>query len=395
MQADVSVVLVEGTLNNLGVIRSLSSGGMPIYVLGTTRNCAAGWSRYCTFIRIPSLKGDSLISSLLALGKKLGNRPVLIPGGDQSVETVSVHRDAIETYYRLSMPSPEVVRSLADKSLFQSFAEREGLPVPRAVTVADLSDLGLLESLIPPLILKPADKTLVIAGQVERALRAQTLAEARNCVVRMLPHASKIIVQEWVDGPDNEIFFSLFSCNRESNLIGIFTGRKLVCSPPEIGVTAICVSAPEVADELRELVIRFVSKVKYRGLGSLEFKRDSRTGRFIVIEPTVGRADWQEEIATLSGVNLPLLTYRAELGLPTSLNGQKSLPVAWRSSAEHKRPPGRSLSGTRIIDGFFRWSDPLPALYYYGLERFLYRIWRRSGTLRRQFTGLQERRTDG
>ncbi len=395
MHSDVSVVLVEGTLNNLGVVRSLSIGRMPIYVLETTRNCAAGWSRFCTFVRVPGLKGNDLIDSLVALGTKLGDRPVLLLGGDQSVETVSTHRDKIEPLYRVSLPSAEMVCTLADKSSFQALAEREGFPVPRAVTVTTKAELQLLQSLLPPLIIKPADKTLVIRGMVERAVRANTLAEAQTTVARMLKGAPRIIIQEWIDGPDNEIYFTLFSCDHHGKMIGVFTGRKLVCSPPEIGNTAICMAAPQAADELRALALQFVARVGYRGLGSLEFKRDSRTGRFILIEPTVGRTDWQEEIATLCGVNLPLLTYWAELGRPAVVNAGTVTPVAWRSSIAHRSPPGALLPGTRVIDGFFRWSDPLPAIQYYCVDRLASRIWRGGRRFYRRFTGTLERGTHG
>jgi D-aspartate ligase len=379
-KSNVPVVLVEGTLNNLGVVRSLSLGRMPIYVVSTSRNCAAGWSRFCTFVRTPQVKGHELIDTLIALAKKLEQRPVLILGGEQSVDTVSRHRNEIQSLYRMSLPAADMVCALSDKILFQNLAEREALPVPPAVAVAATSDLELLESLIPPVIIKPADKTLAINGLVERAVRADTLQEAQATTTRMLSRAARVIVQEWIDGPDDEIFFTLFSCDSGSNVIAMFTGRKLVCSPPQIGNTAICVAAPEAQDELQALALEFIARVRYRGLGSLEFKRDSRTGRFMIVEPTVGRTDWQEEIATLCGVNLPLLTYKAALGQLATVGSKPVRSVAWRSSIEHRLPARSVMQGSRIVDGFFRWSDPLPAVYHYGIDRFASRILRRART---------------
>src|SRR5690349_7934509 len=170
MRSDVPVVLIEGTLNHLGVVRSLSIDQMPIYVVATSRNCAAGWSRFCNFVQTPSLKSHALIDTLVALGRRLGHHAVLFPGGDQSVDTVSTYRDEIEPLYRMNLPAAETVRALRDKTLFQNLAEREGFPVPRAVTVAATSELKLLQSLMPPLIIKPADKTLAINGLLERVV---------------------------------------------------------------------------------------------------------------------------------------------------------------------------------------------------------------------------------
>jgi D-aspartate ligase len=370
----VPAVVVGGTLNALGVVRSLSRGKMPIYLLETTRQCAGGWSSHSEYVAVAALGGRGLIDALIKLGRRLACRPVLILTSDESVSCVSERRQEIEPLFRISLPSREMVRALADKTLFQELAEREGFVVPRAVCVNDVASLELIRTLQLPLIMKPADKTLVLRGIVERAVRVDTLAEARRRGVQMLACAPRLIVQEWIDGPDTELFFTLFSCDGEGRLLGLFPGRKLLCYPPAIGSTAVCVAAPEVAGELLAPTLEFIRRVGYRGLGSLEFKRDLNSGRFVIIEPTVGRTDWQEEIATVCGVNLPLRTYQGELGMPQETDGSCFPQVAWCTSASFRAP---LACGMRTVDGFFRWSDPLPALYHYGYERVLMRLWSR------------------
>lgn len=381
----VPAVIVGGTLNGLGVVRSLAPAQVPIYVLDISRRCPAAWSRYCRFVRTPSLDGHELIETLVALASQLANRPVLILTTDSSVVTISAERQRIEPLYRLSLPSLEMVDALADKTAFHALADREGFPIPHGICVAGERDLPRIRALIPPLVIKPADKVLVLDGVVERAVRADTTDEAEVAAARMLLCTPRLIVQEWVEGPDTEIFFTLFACDRQSRVIGLFSGRKITCSPPAIGSTAVCVAAPEVADELRAKTLRFIARTDYQGLGSLEFKRDSRTGQFFIIEPTVGRTDWQEEIATLCGVNLPLLVYCNEVGLAEPLRVYRPVgPVAWRSSREFRPPPMMSGPKLRMIDGYMRWSDPAPALYYYGYERCAHRIWRRATARRRR-----------
>ncbi len=379
MQPSISAVVVGGNLNALGVVRSLSQGRMPLFVVETTRQPAACWSRHARFVRTPSLEGSALIETLVELGLRLADRPVMILTGDQCVEAVSAARDRIEPLYRISLPSVDIVRALADKDEFQRLAEREGFRVPRGVAVSRLEECAQIARLTAPVILKPADKTLVLAGIAERAVRADTIAAAEQAARRMLRQAPRLIVQEWIDGPDTEIFFSLFSCDRDGRLLGLFPGRKLVCSPPMIGNTAVCAAAPEAAAELAHQTQRFVERVGYRGLGSLEFKRDRRSGEFVIIEPTVGRTDWQEEIATLCGINLPLITYRAEAGLPVPAPPQSwANSPAWRATLRYRAPHGLLPANTRLVDGFWRWSDPLPAVHYYVYERGVQRLWRRA-----------------
>jgi D-aspartate ligase len=373
----VPAVVVGGNLNGLGVVRSLVRGRMPIYLVDTSRRCPAAWSRHCQFVPSPALEGPELMRTLRQLATRSASRPVLFLTGDHCVDTVSAHRAEVQSLYRIGLPDARTVTSLADKALFHLLAEREHFAVPRTIAISSRAEIAQLANLVPPLVLKPADKKLEIRGVVPRAVAVDSHAQARAVAKDMLLCAPTIVVQEWIDGPDSEIFFTLFSCDRRNEIIALFVGRKLVCSPPAVGSTVLCVAAPEVAEELCATTRRFVSRIGYCGLGSLEFKRDSRTGRFLIVEPTVGRTDWQEEIATLCGINLPLLTYWAELDRP--LPRCEALPrsVAWRSSAEY-RTPGEFLGAdVPVIDGYLRWADPVPALFHYGYERFALRVWNR------------------
>ena len=366
----VPVVVVNSSLNALGVIRSLAPGRMPIYMVTTTRLCPAAWSRFCRVVRFPSLHGRALIDGLKRLGQRLDERPVLILTGDAEVEAVSTFREELEPLFRISLPSKEMVTLLADKTLFQKYAEREQFPVPRSIVITNSAELQLLAGLTPPLVIKPGDKTLVLSGQVERAVRADTLERAHTEAARMLVLAKRLVVQEWVDGADTEIYFTLFACDSKSHVLTLFPGRKLVCDPPAVGSTAVCVAAPEQASALGALTRQFIARVGYKGIGSLEFKFDRRDGKFFIIEPTVGRTDWQEEIATLCGANIPLMTYWAEVGQQMQETSRGTEDVVWRSSIEHRVPPGLLAPHSRVLDGYFRLADPLPGIYYYGIEKF-------------------------
>jgi predicted ATP-grasp superfamily ATP-dependent carboligase len=192
----------------------------------------------------------------------------------------------------------------------------------------------------------------------------------------MLKLAGSVVVQEWIDGPELNLFFTLFTCDSRGEVQAIFSGRKIVCSPPGVGNTALCIAAPDEAPVLERLTRNFIQLSDFRGLGSMEYKRDARTQEFVIIEPTVGRTDWQEEIATLSGVNIPLAEYRSILGLPVGQMRPKAAGVAWQASMRHRPTPGILPEGTRVQGGHFRPEDPGPALFHYGYERFAGRAFR-------------------
>jgi predicted ATP-grasp superfamily ATP-dependent carboligase len=109
MNIGIPAVVVGGTLNALGVIRSLSYGHMPLFVVETSRQAAACWSRYCRFLAAPSLDGVPLVDTLVRLGTRFRSGPVLILTSDECVDTISAARGEVETLYRISLPSPEIV----------------------------------------------------------------------------------------------------------------------------------------------------------------------------------------------------------------------------------------------------------------------------------------------
>jgi predicted ATP-grasp superfamily ATP-dependent carboligase len=407
-----SVVVVGEGLNCLGVIRSLAGAGVPVVAVTTTRRCVVGCSRFAQVEPLPALEGRALVDGLVSLGRRLGGRPVLMLGGDRQVAAVNEARAELEPLFRIALPPPERVRALADKALFQAFAEANGLPVPRTVVVNGSDGLARLDELVPPLVLKPADKAQVLSGHVDRALRVETLAEARTAAARMSRAAGSVVAQEWIEGDDSDIYFALFACGRDGRIAGMFCGRKLVCEPPGVGNTAMCAPAGAAAAEIGALAARFVSVSEYRGIGGIEFKRDRRTGRFLIVEPTVGRTDWQAEIATLNGVNLPLLAVLDELGEPprpapsaeaaagptptpapastsaatashATIAVRAVAPQAWRSSVTYRRPRATLADDVRMVDGWFRLGDPLPGVYHYLVDAFARRAVRRLGRLLR------------
>ena len=98
----------------------------------------------------------------------------------------------------------------------------------------------------------------------------------------------------------------------------------------------------------------------------MEYKRDRRDGRFYMVEPTVGRTDFQEEVATVNGVNIPLAAYRHEVRVAPVHVERVSLPRLWRESVIDRwaqegrnQPSVESAIPHRTVDAYFRWTIPV------------------------------------
>jgi predicted ATP-grasp superfamily ATP-dependent carboligase len=360
--------VVGGSVAGLGVVRSLSKTSASIVVFDTSRFNAALWSRHCKGRVIASLSGVRLIDELKTAGSSFAQRPLLILTQDATVEAVSAWREELEPYYRLLLPPPDIVDLFNDKGKFHDFATRENFSVPESVVVRGFEDLIRIEALRLPLIVKPARKSVLQDSGLDRAARFERLEDAMAHCRALMKFDAHAIVQEWVDGPDDEIFFCLFFCDPSGQPLLFFTGRKLSAFPAGVGSTATCIAAPEAHAQLKALTVRLTSMTRYAGIGGLEFKRDARTREFMIIEPTVGRTDWQEEIATLSGANIPAAAWMYAMGQSIASVDTGSVGLAWRTSLKHRSPASLREADVRIVDGYWRADDPVPGLIFYGIE---------------------------
>lgn len=362
-----AAVVIGADLNGLGVIRSLGAASCPIYVVDETRWHAGCWSNLSRTILVDALSGPAFVADLMRLGMRIGGRPFLIPTSEPALAAISPARGELASVFRFDLPSEAMVEVLQNKARFHEFALAHGLPVPRSVVLGSKADLAGLRGLELPIILKPAEKEPVHAGAIDRIYRLESYAEAEAIAGRLLDLTPELVAQDWIEGPDEGIYFSLFFRASQGDDGPLFFGRKLACSPPAIGSTAFCVPAPEARDALETVTRRFLACSNYRGVGSLEFKWDEQRREFFIIEPTVGRTDWQEELATLNGVNIPLAAYRDAVGL-APLRPEPSAPAAWREHLGRRLPAGRLPPGVRVYDGYWRASDPLPAVFYYPIR---------------------------
>jgi D-aspartate ligase len=371
MTNTVPAVVIGAGLNGLGVVRSLARGRVPTILADTTRMRAAMWSRFSRGIVLEQIYGRGLVDGLLAIQKKLRTRPVLILTDELAVNTVSENRDELIGAYRFHLPPQHIVTMLQNKARFHEFAEQHALPVPRTIIVKPDTPLARLSELPFPVIVKSSKRGVSDFDGIKSAYLAATLKDAENLCQRLLESAEELVVQEWIDGPDSNICFSQFYFGHNPDHFKIFAGRKLALHPAKVGNAALCLAAAEVIDTLEPLIAKFLDLTEFRGMGTLEFKWDTRQRQFVIIGPAAGHTDRQHEIATLSGVNLPLADYLDEVGLPPIPPTAIDRTVAWRKSAFFGNELPTLSPGTRIYDGYWRLNDPMPGLFAYahvGLE---------------------------
>jgi predicted ATP-grasp superfamily ATP-dependent carboligase len=390
----VSAIVVGAGLNALGIVRSLAAGGVAIHVLGRSDGIAMR-SRHGCKHSLPDTGDDTLVRALqhlLALPSiPKGSRPVLFLTEESAVRTVSQRRAELLPHFRIDLPAADILHALMDKTDFQALAQAAGGLIPPAIGISGAADLPCLTALRYPAVLKPAYKHYGYGALFQKAYVVASADEAAARWREIAPVLPDLIVQEWIPGRDSDIYFCLQYLSSDGVAVASFVGRKLRSWPPRIGGTASCIAAPEHDAELTGLTHDFFRAVGFVGMGSMEYKRDCRNGRFYMIEPTVARTDFQEEVATLNGINIPLAAFLHQVGASSVPCTIPSPPRLWREPVTDRwaRESGSGARPEAAIahvarDAYFRLNDPMPAIAA---------IWRRLAARWRLLRGKASSRT--
>ena len=301
--------------NGLATVRALGRSGVPVIGLDANLGQPTAQSRYCIRVACGDVRSEEgLLGALLELGRALPHKGVLFPSGDLNLLVVSEHRARLAPYYHVALPDHEIVRLVLDKQAFYGWAAQHGFDIPRTHLLRSEDPRTLAKELRYPVLVKPH---LRDAGwrskhgvKLYEAHSADELVRAVESLAR--DHA-QLLLQECIPGGEDQLVFSLTYLDPRLEPLGMFTGRKLRQFPPRFGTSSMAQSHwdPEVAE--RSLAV--LRALRYRGYGSVEFKRDPRDGILRIIEVT-GRTWYPHGLATACGVNLPYLAYREMLGLP-------------------------------------------------------------------------------
>ena len=333
-------VVIGDELNALGIVRSLGTAGVPVIKVVTHPHALSAQSRYGKKMVVTQTEGESLVEKLLELSRQLPGKPVLFVTEEKTVRTISQSRDRLLDCYRFRMPRHDRLMTLMHKQGFQELAEAAGAPIPAVVQLQSVADIPKLQQLSYPCVLKPTVKDYAYGARFAKAYIVQSSEEAAARYLEIAPVCSDLVVQQWIEGGDDDIYFCLQYVG-DQGPVASFTGRKLRSWPPRIGGTASCTAA------------------------------------------------W--EVATLNGVNIPLAAYRFETGQPTLPVTRPSRDMAWREPlidrwSQEQQPDTvpRGLGEANVVDAYFRLSDPLPWVHWMGE-----RVGQRWHYLRTRLAGKQ------
>lgn len=397
-QSPTAVVIGLGNFVGLQTVRILHEKKVPVLGIADTPKNPFSRTNACERVLFADTTGDAFIQTLIEIGPDFSQKAVLFPCSDVTVLAISRNRQTLDPFYHILLPAPDVVETLMDKTLFYPFAKEAGLAIPETFLLHSRQEAEQAAAALRyPATLKPPVKTrewMDGAGGA-KAYKVNSSEELLALYDRCCAWADMLMVQEWIEGPET----GLVSCNSYHDANAkprvTFTARKLRQWPRQTGYSSLgeeC-RCPEVLEE----TLRLFAAVNYHGLGYLEMKHDVRTGKYIIIEPNIGRPTGRSAICEAGGVELLYTAYCDAAGWPLPENRVqqfigakwiywlcdiKSAFAAWRQGELTLKEWAHSLRGKKR-SAVFSWTDPAPFwLKLFSstrktLSRYFKKLWKR------------------
>lgn len=313
----------------LAITRSLGAQGHAVFVSAPARRSIAGTSRYCRseYLQPPAQAGPEALAVSLASIVARAEPAVVIGVTDRSLIALYALPPAV---LGGRMPPPDAGRFTAasDKVRLFTLCHDVGIDTPEGFVAQGgmVPSSDELSTLGAPLVVRPAHSW---RAENEHWIQGSVSYEAnRDAVVRRVEADPALrtpyLIQEKISGEG----CGLFLLAHEGRIVVAFSHHRLREKPPSGGVSTLCASAA-VPDDLLEPARRFATALRWSGLAMLEFKRDHRSGRPLLLE--VNARPWGSlALASAAGLDFPGDLLRLTQGVePRSRTFREGVRLRW------------------------------------------------------------------
>ena len=310
-----SAALVIGfTIQGLAIARALSREGVTVYAIergDESRSFSLKHpvfhSRYARFSFYESLLGEDLVEALLDVREKIPERTVVLyPASDNTVNVLASHWERLADHYVLSWSDcRHDVANIILKGALPAYCDAVGVRYPKTEVVETDRDVeACADKLQFPVLVKP--------NKPASSFKTHVCSNTKELLdfVRAQSENWPLVVQEWIDGPDSNLYFYTCFLAGGKECFGL-AGRKVRASPPGLGRATVIetVSDPGVSEAAQILLGAF----DISGPVAMEFKKDN-DGKYWFIEANVGRTEYCVDLSIQAGFNIPYVEYNYALG---------------------------------------------------------------------------------
>ena len=371
------VLIVNCKIGGLGVLRSLGSKGVPIYILHEDPLQEALKSKYCRQIFIKKFDENNqrdYLEYLLWIGSQIKTRAILIPTSDELSVFVSDHDGELSSHFMFTRNEPNLVKQLISKQGMYQLALEHGIPTPTTLFPNNFAEVEEFAKQVKfPVMLKGIygkrlemknkPKMMIVHSKEELFANYKWLED---------PDSPNLMIQEYIPGGDDQVYIFNGYFDENSECLAAFTGFKVRQYPIHKGAASLgeCTWIEDVSNQTKN----FMKKIGYKGILDIGYRLDPRDGHYKVLDvnPRLGGA-FRLFVAE-NGMDVARALYLnfTNQVIPTVIprQGRRWLIEDWDIISSYRYFKEGTLNIGDWIKSFkgveegawFSWQDPMPFL---------------------------------
>jgi protein-tyrosine-phosphatase/predicted ATP-grasp superfamily ATP-dependent carboligase len=349
------LIIGDDTRSFLACVRSLGRQGIEVHAAPYTLDAPALQSRYIRKVHLLPYYLDGGDKWLTAMQDLLNAEQfdMVLPCEERGLLPLYVHQAALPPRTRLAIPDAAALDAFFDKVNTRDLATRCGVPVPTGQVWQQGSSIAQLQSALGfPMVVKYRQSYSL----PDLYLRTQ---------VRMLDTPADVL--QWIDRHQpapNTVYF-------EQVVPGIGLGVSVLCHQGQVlqafehhranelsGSSYYRKSMPLVAARL-DAVKRMAAAISYTGLAMFEFKLDTHTGNWVLLEVN-GRPWGSLPLPVAWGVDFPYRLYQllclqqvtAPVPYPTGRFNRNLIGDIWQMRLRVSQLAGQPV---QLVVALLRW----------------------------------------
>lgn len=304
------VLILSGHAIALGVIRSLGSKGVPVYVVSYDTKDMAYKSKFIQqhfVLPHPEKNAEEFIAGLLRIHDKIG-KALVFPADDPTLVALSKNIDLLKAKFIIASQDWSIISKVINKDITYAVAEKVGVPFPKTLSLDET--ITITEDLIKefrfPCLVKPVQSHIYFDIFKSKMAIVNNIEELKNQFEQCKKYSLDVTLQEIIEG-DITQGLNFNSLIYNGKIKQGFTAYKVRMTDNGYGIPVI-VRSREMIKELWDYSEKLLSEMGYEGYSNVEFKYDKRDGLYKLLEVN-GRYNRSSLLSAESGINFPWIQY--------------------------------------------------------------------------------------
>lgn len=376
-----AVILGSNYYIGLSIIRSLGKEG--VYTVAFDYSSEGSYGAKSKYLGEQIIcphydkEEEKLVEFLIDYAKNEEYKPVLYPTADPYAEFMDANLERLKEYYHIWMTEPGLWTKIMDKQGIFDLAIEHGMPVPETLKPTDDSFMDEVERKLGfPCIIKPADSTAFVDKFKKKLFECHDMQELIERLSQVEEAGLEVVVQRIIPGFDDHMYTFDAYMDQNSEVTHWTTCQKHRQFPINYGASAY--TEQRDVPELYDMSADFFKAIGYKGFGEIEYKKDSETGKYYMIEINARTTNF-DALLTKIDINFPYVAYRDIIGDPLpKMTKALDTGVYFRYFQEdflaireyirtgqlERGEIIRSLAFKKKAPAIWSWDDPKPGFSY-------------------------------